>query len=308
MNGEARPNFESTSHFTETAVDPVALQQQQITSNENSAVLKCLRDLPEWVHSPTKLKRKVIEASHGLTDKTSIHAFHHLYHHYLSQIALRTCLGKQRTIRLLEIGLGCSPKKSGGMRGAPGGSALAWSSMFAPLVKNGVTVDTHHLEFDSECALKWYEDHKNITTVHTGDATSAEVIARVYKDAGNKPFDVVIDDGSHMNAHQIQSLDLLFDKVAPGGVYIVEDMHASCKSWNANTGKEKLGLRVSGTEGCMETLDGNVTFYAKIVEWQKKLLVRKSPMAGLDHIDMYLESVVFQKSYDNQYSLLGGVV
>jgi demethylmacrocin O-methyltransferase len=38
------------------------------------------------------------------------------------------------------------------------------------------------------------------------------------------PFDVVIDDGSHLSRHVTASFGFLFDHVTPGGLYIVEDL------------------------------------------------------------------------------------
>jgi hypothetical protein len=38
-------------------------------------------------------------------------------------------------------------------------------------------------------------------------------------------FDVVIDDGSHASFHQQLALKVLWPKVAPGGIYIIEDLH-----------------------------------------------------------------------------------
>lgn len=39
------------------------------------------------------------------------------------------------------------------------------------------------------------------------------------------PFDVIIDDGSHLHRDQQTALALLFPLVRPGGVYIIEDLH-----------------------------------------------------------------------------------
>lgn len=38
------------------------------------------------------------------------------------------------------------------------------------------------------------------------------------------PFDLIVDDGSHIPQHQIYSFQQLFSSVAPGGVYIIEDI------------------------------------------------------------------------------------
>lgn len=39
------------------------------------------------------------------------------------------------------------------------------------------------------------------------------------------PFDIIIDDGSHASHHQQITLASLFPHLAPGGLYIVEDLH-----------------------------------------------------------------------------------
>lgn len=41
------------------------------------------------------------------------------------------------------------------------------------------------------------------------------------------PFDMILDDGSHMNEHQIYSFEHLFEPIKSGGVYIVEDCTTS---------------------------------------------------------------------------------
>lgn len=41
------------------------------------------------------------------------------------------------------------------------------------------------------------------------------------------PFDVIIDDGSHMNGDIIETFGILWELLNPGGLYIVEDMHSS---------------------------------------------------------------------------------
>lgn len=41
------------------------------------------------------------------------------------------------------------------------------------------------------------------------------------------PFDVIVDDGSHIGAHMIASIGVLWDAVVPGGFYIIEDLATS---------------------------------------------------------------------------------
>ena len=45
-----------------------------------------------------------------------------------------------------------------------------------------------------------------------------------------KPFDIVIDDGSHQPAHQILSFETIWPMVNPSGYYVIEDMHPFYKN------------------------------------------------------------------------------
>ena len=49
--------------------------------------------------------------------------------------------------------------------------------------------------------------------------------------AAHGPFDIVIDDGSHINEDMIISFNTLFPLLKPGGWYIVEDLHACYWPW-----------------------------------------------------------------------------
>ncbi|HEY6398131.1 MAG TPA: hypothetical protein VIX82_11820, partial [Solirubrobacteraceae bacterium] len=53
-------------------------------------------------------------------------------------------------------------------------------------------------------------------------ATDADFVRRVVESHG--PFDIVIDDGSHIGREVIASFELLWDSVRPGGFYVIEDL------------------------------------------------------------------------------------
>ena len=42
--------------------------------------------------------------------------------------------------------------------------------------------------------------------------------------ASRGPYDLIVDDGSHIPQHQLLSFQLLFPALRPGGVYIIEDI------------------------------------------------------------------------------------
>mgnify|MGYP006428729963 CR=1 FL=1 len=58
-----------------------------------------------------------------------------------------------------------------------------------------------------------------ITGSQSDDHVLGELVA-----AASPGFDIVIDDGSHVNAHIIASFSFLFPRLLPGGVYIIEDL------------------------------------------------------------------------------------
>ena len=107
------------------------------------------------------------------------------------------------TIRLLEIGV------------QNGGSLQIWKKYF------GITSEIVGLDID-----------ENVCKMNLGagietfcfDASDREKLKTFSED---RPFDIIIDDGSHMCAHVIESFKALFNKVKPGGIFIVEDVHTS---------------------------------------------------------------------------------
>jgi hypothetical protein len=123
-------------------------------------------------------------------------------------------LGARRAapLRLLEIGLGCH------MPAGPGRSIPIWRR-FLPCARVSI------IEFEGACAEPYRGELEGL---FIGDQSSAAVLDAAL---ANAPYDVVIDDGSHNSAHQISSLMHLFPRLAPGGVYILEDLHCA---WDAH--------------------------------------------------------------------------
>ena len=63
------------------------------------------------------------------------------------------------------------------------------------------------------------------TNVRIGNQADPAFLAELAAEFG--PFDVILDDGSHINAHQITSFEHLWPHVKNGGLYMVEDCHTS---------------------------------------------------------------------------------
>ena len=103
-----------------------------------------------------------------------------------------------------------------------GGSLEIWGKFFKN-VTNIIGFDN-----DPKCAKLKFDDSR--IKVFIGDASTKEtrdIIKRETSDLG-----VVIDDGSHTSSDIIRTFLLLFPLVKPGGIYVIEDLHASYwESW-----------------------------------------------------------------------------
>ncbi len=114
---------------------------------------------------------------------------------------------RRRPVRLLEIGVG-------GYAGALGGESLRmWASYF----RRGRVFGVDLYDKTSLSAGR--------VRVFQCSQVDAPRLAALAQEHG--PFDFIIDDGSHLNAHQIETFGILWPYLKDGGVYIVEDVQTS---------------------------------------------------------------------------------
>lgn len=114
-------------------------------------------------------------------------------------------------IRLLEIGV---------FRGA---SLRMWRQYFSA-AERIVGVD-----INPDC--EQYEDEAQGIHVEIGSQSDPAFLGSVVEKHG--PFDVIIDDGSHVSSHMIETFNALFlDGLADRGVFVLEDTH--CCYWESN--------------------------------------------------------------------------
>lgn len=158
-----------------------------------------------WVaHDPFLLARifQARSTAHG-SDKATSHRYQFLYAKYLLPL-------RHREIKILEIGLGC------GMPWGAGHSVSLWAELLP-------RATYYSIEFDRECA----ETFRGALgeRLFIGDQGDADFLRRVMGAIG--PLDVIVDDGSHQQAHQRTSLEHLFFGLAAGGLYVMEDMQTA---------------------------------------------------------------------------------
>jgi cephalosporin hydroxylase len=103
-----------------------------------------------------------------------------------------------------------------------GGSLEIWSSVF-PEAKHIIGID-----IDSQCASLQFSSPA--IKVLVTDSSNEESLERAT--AISPKFDLIVDDGSHNSLDIIQTLRLFLPTVSDGGIYVIEDLHASYwKSW-----------------------------------------------------------------------------
>lgn len=163
------------------------------------------------------------------TDKGSdIHDYCRKYEKYLP-------FSRSIPLNILEIGV------------ASGASLNMWVRWFYNACITGIDINP---------ACKRFESLR--ITVEIGSQTNEKFLHDV--NTRNGAFDLIIDDGSHQNAHQILTFQTLFPLLKDGGIYVVED---SCTSYWAQFGG---GLKKEGT--CMEYFKGlidEVNFFGEFV-------------------------------------------
>lgn len=188
------------------------------------------------------------------TDKSSLlHGYTEKYQIYFEPLRLQN-------LKILEIGI------------QNGYSLKTWKEYFPNSTISGIDVNNcTHLK----------EDRINPIVC---DQTNFSLLQKINSEHG--PFDIIIDDGSHISDHMKDTFNFLFPLLKEGGIYVVEDLH--CCYWDnftSNTSfmdrmKELMdvtnsrgkcglanikkikddGFYQSGTKGEMDWWESNIEF------------------------------------------------
>ena len=131
------------------------------------------------------------------TDKWGNHWYTQHYQRYFAP------LRKQR-LNLLEIGVGGYAESRTG-----GASLRMWKAYFRK--SRIVGIDLYEKSRFSEKRID----------IRQCDQTDSDVLTRLSHEYGG--FDIIIDDGSHLNDNVIKTFNILFPLLRPEGIYVVED-------------------------------------------------------------------------------------
>jgi hypothetical protein len=171
--------------------------------------------------------------------------------------------GSRRPLRFLEIGV------------AHGGSLQLWRRYLGP------DAAIWGVDLNPECAAIDDPD----VEVRIGSQADRRFLLGVVSEMGG--VDIVLDDGSHRPADQRKSFDVLFPLVSDGGLYAVEDLHAS---YSQRFGG---GYRRSGTfiEAAKDIIDDMHSWYH-----QEPAELLRDAESGASQLSVYSGIVFIHKA------------
>lgn len=146
------------------------------------------------------------------TDKNRYHFYTKHYQNHFKPYRFKK-------IKLLEIGVGGYENPLSG-----GQSLRMWKSFF-PFAKI-FSLDIFDKSFLQEYRIKIYK----------GSQVDSYFLQSICDEVGL--FDLIIDDGSHINEHVIKTFEFLFPKLKLGGIYVVEDTQTSYWEEYGGTSKD----------------------------------------------------------------------
>ena len=116
---------------------------------------------------------------------------------------------------VFECGLGTSDASipnNMGARGRAGASLRVWRDYFPNALVFGADIDRKSLFQEPRIETHWV------------DQTCPKAIARLWSDIGRTGFDLIIDDGLHTFGAGKIFFEGSWDRLRPGGVFVIEDV------------------------------------------------------------------------------------
>jgi len=121
----------------------------------------------------------------------------HTYEKYFDSI-------RDQSLNILEIGV------------KDGSSHRMWKDYFQNSMIYGIDIDPR-------CS----QSSEDRISISVGSQADQSVINEVFDKTDRSGFDIILDDGSHINSLTLKSFDLLFPMLKQGGLYIIEDLGCS---------------------------------------------------------------------------------
>lgn len=172
--------------------------RSKLSKDNYLSVKKISKRLLGFIHSDNLNKLATING----TDKWNDHWYTQHYQRHFTPF-------KHKRVKILEIGIGGydDPYKGGD-------SLRMWKSYFS-------SAEIHGIDVVDKSPHKEKRIH-----IHQGSQVDIDFLNQVISKHG--PFDIIIDDGSHINEHVIFSFENLFlQGLTEKGIYVIEDTQTS---------------------------------------------------------------------------------
>ncbi len=202
-----------------------------------------------------------IAIRHNTDKSTKTHGYTPIYEKFFESLRLLP-------LTLIELGTGGYWKKHEGFHGAK-----TWAEYFHNA--KIITIDIQEKTLPDFPRIEFYQ----------GSQDDPNFLQSVVERVG--PPHIIIDDASHISPLTIKSFEILFPLLKPGGLYVIEDLHASY--WDQ--------IAVDGTD-----FQGGIHNPGAILNFLKSLVDSVNhnhcpiPDRGIESIHFY-EKIVFIKKH-----------
>lgn len=157
------------------------------------------------------------------TDKLYPHCYSEEYERHFGPI-------RRMELRILEIGIGGYSIPNAG-----GAGLRTWADYFPNAIVVGLDIEDKRFVMTDRI---WF---------WIGDQSDPQTLITLNEKMG--PFDIIIDDGSHVQEHIQTSFETLFPLLNPAGIYVIEDL---ATAYTTTVYEPAYGQR--GTGGCRNPL------------------------------------------------------
>lgn len=206
------------------------------------------------------------------TDKSKHgHGYNKVYDRYFESYR-----GKE--LNFLEIGC------------ASGESAQMWHHYFSASKIVTIDIDVKNYKYPPNDRI----------VVLEGSQTDTDFLLEVNNEYG--PFDIIIDDGSHLDAYTKISFDTLFPHLKAGGMYVVEDLHTSYRKVvhgveNSDVFMQHLKSLIDYTNSHGHCMTGDVLRCSQNLDYEWCEHRKMEEMDKLIEFIHFYKSLAFIKKY-----------
>ena len=197
-----------------------ALLKKCLSEPQYRSLARTAKSAAAWRHKDDLVRLATLYG----TDKWGSHWYAQHYQRYFEPL-------RRRRLNVLEIGVGGYNDLDCG-----GQSLRMWKAFF----RNSQIVG---IDIEDKTRLR---EHR--IDIRQCDQADSEALIQLSSEFGG--FDIIVDDGSHLNHHVIETFRILFPLLRENGIYAVEDTQtAYWPTWGGGVGKP----------------DNSVSFFAKLV-------------------------------------------